>query len=134
MSQWIIAESWFELRVPLWRGNLVSDQCWWNNCLLSLIFEDSMSGAEFSAPHGVELGVLASLEQSKPPFRDNLLSLPPSPSIHSIYSSFLQLSLFTMASLQKVVISLLLIITAGFLFLAQTSSAAKGPLITSKVG
>ena len=27
-----------------------------------------MSGAEFSAPYGVELGELASLEQSKPPF------------------------------------------------------------------
>ncbi|KAL2040094.1 hypothetical protein N7G274_006997 [Stereocaulon virgatum] len=41
--------------------------------------------------------------------------------------------LFNMANLQRVVISLLLIITAGFLFLAQTSSAAKGPKITNKV-
>lgn len=38
-----------------------------------------------------------------------------------------------MANLQRVVISLLLIVTAGFLFLAQTSSAAKGPKITNKV-
>ncbi|KAK3178307.1 Peptidyl-prolyl cis-trans isomerase B [Lepraria neglecta] len=41
--------------------------------------------------------------------------------------------LFSMANLQRVVISLLLIITAGFLFLAQTSSATKGPKITNKV-
>ena len=41
--------------------------------------------------------------------------------------------LLTMANLQRVVISLLLIVTAGFLFLAQTSSAAKGPKITNKV-
>lgn len=40
---------------------------------------------------------------------------------------------FDMANLQRVVISLLLIITAGFLFLAQTSNAAKGPKITNKV-
>ena len=39
-----------------------------------------------------------------------------------------------MANLQKIVISLLLMLTAGFLFLAQTSSAAKGPKITHKVG
>jgi len=38
-----------------------------------------------------------------------------------------------MANLQRVVISLLLIITAGFLFFAQISSAAKGPKITNKV-
>lgn len=38
-----------------------------------------------------------------------------------------------MANLQRVVISLLLILTASFLFLAQTSSAAKGPKITNKV-
>ena len=38
-----------------------------------------------------------------------------------------------MANLQKIVISLLLMLTAGFLFLAQTSSAAKGPKITNKV-
>lgn len=38
-----------------------------------------------------------------------------------------------MASLQRIVISLLLIVTAGFLFLAQTSSAARGPKITNKV-
>jgi len=39
-----------------------------------------------------------------------------------------------MANLQRIVISLLLIVTAGFLFLAQTSSATKGPKITNKVG
>ena len=66
-------------------------------------------------------------------FCDNLLSYLPSAPIHSIYPLTLQL-LFAMATLQRVVISLLLIITAGFLFLAQTSSAAKGPLITNKVG
>ena len=39
-----------------------------------------------------------------------------------------------MANLQRIVISLLLMVTAGFLFLAQTSGAAKGPKITNKVG
>ena len=38
-----------------------------------------------------------------------------------------------MANLQRVVISLLLILTAAFVFLAQTSAAAKGPKITNKV-
>ncbi|KAL8922901.1 MAG: hypothetical protein Q9208_004863 [Pyrenodesmia sp. 3 TL-2023] len=38
-----------------------------------------------------------------------------------------------MANLQKIVISLLLMLTAGFLFMAQTSEAAKGPKITNKV-
>ncbi len=37
-----------------------------------------------------------------------------------------------MANLQRVVISLLFVLTAGFLFLAQTSEAAKGPKITNK--
>ena len=41
--------------------------------------------------------------------------------------------LYNMANLQRVVISLLLVLTATFLFLAQTSSAAKGPKITNKV-
>ena len=40
---------------------------------------------------------------------------------------------FTMANLQRIVISLLLILTATFLFFAQTSQAAKGPKITNKV-
>ncbi|KAI4087115.1 MAG: hypothetical protein LQ344_007010 [Seirophora lacunosa] len=40
---------------------------------------------------------------------------------------------FSMANLQKIVISLLLMLTASFLFLAQTSEAAKGPKITDKV-
>ena len=38
-----------------------------------------------------------------------------------------------MANIQRIIISLLLIVTAGFLFLAQTSEAAKGPKITNKV-
>lgn len=38
-----------------------------------------------------------------------------------------------MASLQKIVISLLLMLTAGFLFLAQSAEATKGPKITNKV-
>ena len=38
-----------------------------------------------------------------------------------------------MANLQRAVIALLLIVTASFLFLAQTSEAAKGPKITHKV-
>ena len=41
--------------------------------------------------------------------------------------------LYNMANLQRVGISLLLILTASFLFLAQTSSASKGPKITNKV-
>ncbi|KAM0802763.1 cyclophilin-like domain-containing protein [Usnea florida] len=41
--------------------------------------------------------------------------------------------IYDMANLQRVVISLLLILTVSFLFLAQTSSAAKGPKITNKV-
>ncbi|KAL9021636.1 MAG: hypothetical protein Q9185_001171 [Variospora sp. 1 TL-2023] len=38
-----------------------------------------------------------------------------------------------MANLQKILISLLLMLTASFLFLAQTSEAAKGPKITNRV-
>jgi len=38
-----------------------------------------------------------------------------------------------MATLQRIVISALLILTATFLFFAQTAQAAKGPRITSKV-
>lgn len=41
--------------------------------------------------------------------------------------------LFTMANLQRYVISVLLILTAAFLFLAQTSEAQRGPTITNKV-
>lgn len=40
--------------------------------------------------------------------------------------------LFNMANLQRFVISVLLMLTASFLFLAQTSEA-KGPTITNKV-
>ncbi|KAL9605082.1 MAG: hypothetical protein Q9219_000016 [cf. Caloplaca sp. 3 TL-2023] len=38
-----------------------------------------------------------------------------------------------MANLQRIVVSLLLLLTAGFLFLGQTAQAAKGPRITDKV-
>lgn len=41
--------------------------------------------------------------------------------------------LFAMANLQRYVISVLLILTAAFLFLAQTSEAQRGPTITNKV-
>ncbi len=41
--------------------------------------------------------------------------------------------LSNMANLQRVVISILLILTATFLFFAQSSEAAKGPKITHKV-
>lgn len=38
-----------------------------------------------------------------------------------------------MFSLQRIVISLLVLLTASFLFFAQTAEAAKGPKITHKV-
>lgn len=38
-----------------------------------------------------------------------------------------------MAPLQRLVVSVLLILTAVFVFFAQTAEAAKGPKITSKV-
>jgi peptidyl-prolyl cis-trans isomerase B (cyclophilin B) len=38
-----------------------------------------------------------------------------------------------MATIQRAVVSVLLILTAAFLFFAQTSEAAKGPKITHKV-
>lgn len=41
--------------------------------------------------------------------------------------------LFDMANLQKIVVSLMVILTAAFLFLGQTAEAAKGPKITHKV-
>ena len=41
--------------------------------------------------------------------------------------------LFTMANFQRFAISVLLILTAVFLFMAQTASAARGPKITNKV-
>jgi peptidyl-prolyl cis-trans isomerase B (cyclophilin B) len=40
---------------------------------------------------------------------------------------------FEMANIQRVVISLLVILTATFLFMGQTAEAAKGPKITHKV-
>ena len=40
---------------------------------------------------------------------------------------------FSMANLQRIVISFLLILTVTFLFFAQSSEAAKGPKITNKV-
>lgn len=39
-----------------------------------------------------------------------------------------------MANLQRVVISLLVVLTATFLFFAQATEATKGPKITNKVG
>jgi peptidyl-prolyl cis-trans isomerase B (cyclophilin B) len=53
------------------------------------------------------------------------------PSLHRI-ALFHILMFFTMANLQKVLISLLVILTATFLFIGQTA-AAKGPKITHKV-
>ena len=41
--------------------------------------------------------------------------------------------LFDMAGLQKIIISLMVILTATFLFMGQTVAAAKGPKITNKV-
>jgi peptidyl-prolyl cis-trans isomerase B (cyclophilin B) len=41
--------------------------------------------------------------------------------------------LFEMANIQRVVISLMVILTATFLFMGQTVQAAKGPKITHKV-
>lgn len=43
------------------------------------------------------------------------------------------MSLFTMANIQRLLISLLLICTASFVYFAQASEAAKGPRITHKV-
>lgn len=40
---------------------------------------------------------------------------------------------FEMANLQRVIISLMVILTATFLFMGQTAQAAKGPKITHKV-
>lgn len=41
--------------------------------------------------------------------------------------------IFDMADLQRIVISLMVILTATFLFMGQTAEAAKGPKITHKV-
>ena len=40
---------------------------------------------------------------------------------------------FTMANFQRLAISALLILTAAFLFMAQSAEAARGPKITNKV-
>ena len=40
---------------------------------------------------------------------------------------------FTMANLQRIVVSLLVVLTATFLFMANTAQAAQGPKITKKV-
>lgn len=40
---------------------------------------------------------------------------------------------FEMANIQRVIISLMVILTATFLFMGQTAQAAKGPKITHKV-
>merc|ERR1712230_291825 len=50
------------------------------------------------------------------------------------FTSTTQTSMFfEMANIQRVVISLLVILTATFLFMGQTAEAAKGPKITHKV-
>lgn len=41
--------------------------------------------------------------------------------------------ILTMANLRNIIVSLMLILTATFLFMGQTASAAKGPKITHKV-
>lgn len=41
--------------------------------------------------------------------------------------------LLTMANLKSLIVSLMVILTATFLFMGQTASAAKGPKITHKV-
>ena len=41
--------------------------------------------------------------------------------------------MFDMAGLQKIIVSVLVILTATFLFMSQTAEAAKGPKITHKV-
>jgi peptidyl-prolyl cis-trans isomerase B (cyclophilin B) len=41
--------------------------------------------------------------------------------------------IFEMANIQRVIISLMVILTATFLFMGQTAQAAKGPKITHKV-
>lgn len=41
--------------------------------------------------------------------------------------------LFDMANLQKIVVSLVVILTAALFFFGQTAEAAKGPKITHKV-
>lgn len=41
--------------------------------------------------------------------------------------------LFDMANLQRIVVSLMVILTVTFLFFGQTAEAAKGPKITHKV-
>jgi peptidyl-prolyl cis-trans isomerase B (cyclophilin B) len=43
------------------------------------------------------------------------------------------MSLFNMANLKNLVISLMVILTATFLFMGQSAEAAKGPKITNKV-
>lgn len=53
--------------------------------------------------------------------------------IHLVAKAILSSMQFNMANLQRVVISVLLILTATFLFFAQSSEAAKGPKITHKV-
>lgn len=41
--------------------------------------------------------------------------------------------IFNMANLQRLLVSLLLVCAASFLYFAQTTEAAKGPKITHKV-
>lgn len=58
----------------------------------------------------------------RPPLTELLLPFLPSPT-----------TLLNMASLQKLIITLLLVCTASFLYFAQTVDAQKGPKITHKV-
>lgn len=50
----------------------------------------------------------------------------------SIYEYIVDIS--KMAGFQRIVVSVLVILTVTFLFLAQSGEAAKGPKITHKVG
>lgn len=43
------------------------------------------------------------------------------------------MSLFSMANLQRILVSLMLMCTFSFLYFAQTTEAQKGPKITHKV-
>jgi hypothetical protein len=61
----------------------------------------------------------------------HLLNTALSPSLSCQWS--FSLMFFTMANLRNIIVSLMLILTATFLFMGQTASAAKGPKITHKV-
>lgn len=52
---------------------------------------------------------------------------------HLPHITFSQQDMFEMSTLQKIVVSLLVALTASFLLFGQTVEAAKGPKITHKV-